>query len=701
MTLVSPRPNTKRRPGLRPVSTPISLAFRVALPWLLGSLAMILSTLIGQIPWWTLVVFAGCAYWRLRTERRGGALPTMLVRALIFLPVAVLLVRTYGARPSAGGMLAFLIALISLKILELRSSRDFTIVAVLSYFMVLSAFFYNQSLTLSLFLALAIAANTVALILCHSGGRREVWPALKLAAGLVAQSLPLVVLLFVVFPRVHGDFLRQFNGTAQGQTGMSDHLTPGSFSSLAQSNELAFRAKIGGGKTVPAGQLYWRGLVLEVCDHSMSWRAIEPGETPPRNGKPAPGWIEQQITLIPQGERWLFALDHPVDVKGSSNVRAQLHRNNVLRSPVPVTSNATYTAYSELTPVGAQTLSEPERRLYTHLPTDISPRVLALAQDWKQRSHSADEIIQAASVFFRDGKFTYTLTPGLLPTRNAIDSFLFGSRQGFCEHYASAFSVLMRAAGVPSRVVVGYQGGEFNHWGGHYTIRQSDSHAWSEVFIEGRGWQREDPTGLVAPERVSYGAESYTAFLGEGPLSDEMRLDRLNALNAPGSLHWLFRNGLQAWDSIDQQWNTMVLGYDQDTQLTVMEKLGVAGLDWLGGTALTLGAGFFLLGFGVLFMRPIGWTAAAPVDPARRLYERFCTRLARAVKVQRAEAEGPLDFSRRAVQVVPAHADEIERITRLYVASRYAPPAAPGHPDGALVELRAAVRAFRPASKRE
>ena len=404
MTLTAPFQRTaRRRPGLRPLTTPSSVAFRLALPWLLGSLAMIMGSLVTLVPSWTLLVFAGCTLWRLRIEQRHGSMPSMPIRALVFLPVAFLLIRTYGARPTASGMLAFLISLISLKILELRSPRDFTIVALLSYFMVLSAFFYSQSLALSLYLVVAIAANTVALIRCHSGGRREVWPALRLAAGLSLQSLPLVILLFVVFPRVHGDFLRQFNG-AQPQTGMSDHLTPGSFSSLAQSNELAFRAKIGEGKTVAAGELYWRGLVLEICEHSMSWRAVETGQVPPPPDKSIPGRIEQQITLIPQGERWLFALDRPVDVKGSSSVHTQFARNNILRSQTPIFNKAIYTAYSTLTPAEPRAMDDREHRLYTHLPADVSPRVLALAQGWKQRAHSEEEILQAASNFFRTGR---------------------------------------------------------------------------------------------------------------------------------------------------------------------------------------------------------------------------------------------------------------------------------------------------------
>ena len=694
MTLTAPfkRAARRRRPALRPLTTPSSVAFRLALPWLLGSLALIMAALIPLVPSWTLLVFAGCTYWRLHLDWRGGSLPSMPVRTLVFLPVAYLLIQKFGTRPSADGLLAFLIALISLKILELRSPRDFTVVALLSYFLVLSAFFFNQSLVLSIYLSLASAANIVALIRCHSGGRREVWPALRLTAGLTAQSLPLAVLMFVVFPRVHYDFSRRFNGGTQGQTGMSDHLAPGSFSSLAQSTELAFRARIGAGQTISADKLYWRGLVLENCESALSWRA-ESGDSPMRTNKPAAGTLDQQITLIPHGEHWLFALDRPTAIKDSANLHAQVSRNNVLRSQEAIYNKTIYTVTSALTPGTASPLRPPERAWYTRLPPDISPRARALAQSWRQPKHSDDEILQAARRFFQTGGFSYTLSPGVLPRDNALDYLLFTSKKGFCEHYAAAFSTLLRAAGLPARVVVGYQGGEFNRWGGHYTVRQSDSHAWSEVFVEGRGWQREDPTGLVAPDRVSYGADSYSSLLGEGQLSDEMRLDRLNALNAPGSLRWLFHTGFQAWDSVDQQWNTLVLGYDQDTQLTVMEKLGVSRLDWLGGTALTLAVAFSLLALGVLGMRAVGWSRPAPVDPARRLYERFCARLARAVGVHRGTAEGPIDFSRRAVAAAPVYASDIERITQLYVASRYA---VPGTSSQTSAELRSAVQGFRP-----
>ena len=299
------------------------------------------------------------------------------------------------------------------------------------------------------------------------------------------------------------------------------------------------------------------------------------------------------------------------------------------------------------------------------------------------------DVIRAAELFFRNGGFTYTLNPGLLPKDDPLDFFLFKSHRGFCEHYAAAFVTLMRAAGLPARIVIGYQGGEYNTWGGHYLVRQSDAHAWAEVWVDDSRWQREDPTAVVAPDRVSYGTEIYSALAADGALSDEARLERLNALNAPG-WHWLVHHTLLAWDGLDQQWNLSVLGYDQDKQQTVFQKLGVDNLSWLWTVTLTLAAVFSILTVGTAAMRVIQYGPARRDDPVRRLYERFCRRVGAAAKLSREATEGPLDFARRASAALPDEAAAIHAVTDLYVAARYAPGG-----QGAA-DLAAAVKVFRP-----
>lgn len=255
----------------------------------------------------------------------------------------------------------------------------------------------------------------------------------------------------------------------------------------------------------------------------------------------------------------------------------------------------------------------------------------------------------------------------------------------------------MRAAGVPSRIVVGYQGGEMNTWGKYYTVRQSDAHAWSEVWLEGRGWQREDPTAIIAPDRVSYGAQGFAALSSDNSLGGESRLDRLRRMNAPNALRWLGHNALLAWDSLDQQWNLLVLGFDQEQQLNLLQRFNLGDLDLLGGTVLTLATAFTLLAVGVIGMRFRDWGGAAPVDPVARLYHRFCRRLAKTAGVVRQENEGPLDYATRAGRALPGQAADIRRVTDLYVASRYAAPEGAGSGLAAFAE---AVKRFRPTAPR-
>ncbi len=655
-----------------------------------------MAALIAQVPLWTLAIFVGCAVWRLWLDRTGGELPTMPVRLAVFGPAALGVFLTYGSNPGAAGMLAFLTALLSLKVLELRTARDLTVVSLLGYFMTLSAFFYDQSLALNLYLAVALLANTIGLIRCHARSTAGV----RLALGISLQALPLAALLFVIFPRIEGNFLRRLGGATTGLTGMSEHLEPGSVASLVQSDLPAFQAtiKVAGG-VLPARSLYWRGLALDICEGGLTWRArgALPYTTPTPAAKSA-GRIEQQIILRPHGQHWLFALDHPVDVEPSKALHPMLIDTDTLRSQAPVLNKSIYTVFSQLNSTADPGAMRPERRnFYTHLPLDLSPRTQQLVAQLKRGAKSEDDIVRAAQRFFRDGGFTYTLQPGLLPPATALDSFLFTTRKGFCEHYAAAFSTLMRAAGVPARIVVGYQGGEFNNWGSYYNVKQSDAHAWSEIWVDHKGWERVDPTAVVAPERVSFGAESFAELSALGPLNGQSRLEQLSQLSGRSGWRWLVRNVVLAWQSVDQQWNLLVLGYNQDQQETVMDgvlaflkRFGIDNVSWLGGTTMALLAIFSVLGMGTLAMLALDRTRAT-ADPAIRLYARFCRRATAAGVDPRREAEGPLDFARRAAAALPGSVAQIQAVTESYVATRYAPEGAE-----ALARLRAAVSAFRP-----
>ncbi len=687
-----------------------------ALPYLLGSLLICVSTLIGQVVSWTLLIFTVCAVWRYLLERRGRPVPPQWVRLVIFAPSLWGIVMVYGIHPTPPSLLATLIVLLSLKVLELRNARDFTVVALLGYFMILSGLFYNQDLGVCLYLVLAVLLNTLALIRVHLGSEpRTFWPSVRLATGLLLQAAPLVALLFVVFPRVQGSFLKGLSHSGKGTMGMSNVLQPGAVESLAQSTELAFRAKIlGKSPQLPGTELYWRGVVLAKCVNPMLWRAEEgqwlkgtPSPPPPRS--PAAG-LGQEITLVTQGENWMYALDRPVAVLGSA-IKPQFFRSlETLNSEQPVYSPVTYTVFSALpNPVGiasptgqAPELGAEARKFYLKAPPDVSPRVRELALGWRANGATPEQVVRAAEEYFRTGGFVYTLHPGRLPTRNALDVFLFQTKQGFCEHFAAAFASLMRVAGLPSRIVVGYQGGEFNYMGGWYKVRQSDAHAWCEVWLEGRGWRREDSTALVAPDRVSYGADLFAQQGGDSSLSPESRPDRMSAL---AWVRRLSRDASMAWDSVDQQWNLLVIGYDTDMRFTFLTNLGLGNVSWLTGVALAVTVMFAALLMGVAVMRAFqgwpGWRGRRrdPGDAARAWYGRFCKRLKRVAGVERLATEGPLDYAVRATATRPDLGSEIGRITELYVNLRYT-PAAEGTVDReGLAGLENAVRRFRPVKK--
>ena len=278
-------------------------------------------------------------------------------------------------------------------------------------------------------------------------------------------------------------------------------------------------------------------------------------------------------------------------------------------------STATYTVFSQLASPGALALSVRLHKGYTEVPADLSPQVLALVQSWQARGASPTAIVAAAETYFRDGGFHYSLQPGALPAQNALDYFLFQSKTGFCEHFAAAFGTLMRIAKIPSRVVVGYQGGELNELDGFYKVRQSDAHAWCEVWLEGRGWVRVDPTSFVAPGRVTFGAENFAALGADDVSGAPFRLGRLGTI---GWVRWLRHNTTMAWEAMDEQWNLMVVGYDPDKQFAFKEAAGLADVSWFAAVALTIAAVFSILIVGAGAMRIVQGTARLGQACARR-----------------------------------------------------------------------------------
>ena len=669
-----------------------------ALTWMSISLMLAVFPTFFYLPLWGPVFFVLCASWRWWLEHRGLPLPNKWLRAALFSAACLFIVLVQRLDGSTSA-LAFLLVLVSLKLLELDNRRDYIVTALLGYFLVLSGFFFNQSLVLAIYTVIALIVNTLALTMaCGAAPAR---PSLRLALSLCAQTLPIVMILFIFFPRIEGQFLLFSGRSRTARAGMSDRLNPGEFARLAENEDTAFRAEIPAEFILKPGELYWRGPVLAQCN-GLVWSAVPLQldaalPPPPDETEPGARLIPQRITLEAHQNRWLFALERPIasatkdtyfTVGGSLEYRQPVLRKFVYNVTSRVGASAPPRP-GDLTPVNAR---------YLQFPRTLSPRARALAEGWrKEVKRGESEIVAAGLAFFRSNDFAYTLSPGEYAGVDPLDDFLFDRRRGFCEHFAAAFSTLMRAAGVPSRVVLGYQGGRLNWLGSHLTILQSDAHAWSEVWLADRGWVRVDPTSVVAPERVSLGAESFNALAQLGPMSAAERLQEIFRINNPAGFRWAMRNFSMAWDTLDLQWNLRVIGYNFESQGDMLRDLGFGRFGMFGGAmglllGLGIGAGTFAL---FLYLRSRSIEKTDPrTGTLQRIYARFCRSVTRAGGPARAPHEGPLDFAARASLALPASAAPIAQITGLYIDARYRPVGTGS--DATIPALRQALRAFRP-----
>lgn len=569
--------------------------------------------------------------------------PTWLLTLLVVatgLAVFLSFQRLFGRDPG----IALLLCLTCLKLLESKHPRDGLTLVFLAWFLQLGLFFYSQSMaTAALAAANLLLSVTTLGVLCH--GKRPPLLILRLSGRMLLQAVPLMLLLFLLFPRIQGPLWGLPLDAFSAGSGLSDSMAPGSIARLTLSDAIAFRVKF---DTAPPRQdrLYWRGPVLSHYD-GRTWRPAASRAAPELAYPLVPAdSYAYTVTLEPHNQPWLFALEFPdrlpTDSLMSSDFRL-LAREAVRTRLRYALSSRPGLAVGERE--GGQVLQDA-----LSLPRGFNPRARALAAGW--RSPDATAVLRQALAFFRGNGFVYTLEPPLLGD-DAVDEFLFGSHRGFCEHFAGAFVFLMRAAGVPARVVTGYQGGEINPVDGFLEVRQADAHAWAEVWIAGRGWLRVDPTAAANPSRIEAGLAAAVPR-GE-PLPFSLR---------PG-LNWL-RELRWRWDAVGNGWNQWILGYNPVRQRQLLERFGLPDADWQSLTAL-LTAGSCLL-----MLVLLAWTLrkTEATDPAQRAWQRLSQKLART-GLQRQPQEGPLDYCRRVVQARPELTADMSSITALYIACRY------------------------------
>jgi transglutaminase-like putative cysteine protease len=644
---------------------PEALPFRHLL-WLLTALAVAVTPHVGRLPWWVTASAAALMAWRLYIGWRHKALPNrwlLLIVALTDMAGVYLTYRTIFGRDAG---VAMLVLLLSLKLLEMKSRRDVFVMVFLAYFIALTNFFYSQTIATAGLMLVTVLMITAALVGLNAP-QRPMRANLKTSSVMLLQATPLMLLLFFLFPRVQGPLWGMPQDAFAGQTGLSDTMSPGSLSKLIQSDAIAFRAKFAGEQ--PARRdLYWRGPVLSNFD-GYTWRAgfsrLSMSASFTYDGAP----VEYEVTLEPHNRNWLFALEMPALVPANARPTSDYQ---ILSLP-PVRTRLRYDMRSYPRYVATGGAEPAELRQALALPRNSNPQARALAAGWRSETPDAESLARRAVEYIRAGKFQYTLEPPLLG-QHSVDEFLFTTKQGFCEHYASSFVFLMRASGVPARVVTGYQGGDINPVDGYMVVRQSDAHAWAEVWLGERGWVRVDPTAAASPTRLDQGIASSVPENAGLPL-----MVRANS-------EWL-RSVRNNWEALANRWNQWVLGYNPEQQRQLLGRLGMDEPNWQNmALILFWSVAAVLLLIGLSMLRTL-----QRADPVQGAWLSFCNKLARA-GITRAAGEGPLDFAQRAARQWPARERAVRAIADLYADLRYGRQAE----RRSVARLKHLVREFKP-----
>ncbi|EJL76891.1 transglutaminase-like enzyme, predicted cysteine protease [Variovorax sp. CF313] len=643
--------------------------------FLLCVIGLILLPQIENLPWWCTAITAMVLLWRATLAVQGRSLPSKWWRIAL---LALILGATYATHRTLLGRdagVTLIVSLLALKTLELRARRDAFVVFFLGFFAMLTNFFYSQSLLTAFTMLLALLGLLTALVNAHMPvGRPPLMQAARMAGWMALAGAPIMLTLFLLFPR-----LAPLWGTPSdamlGRSGLSNTMRVGTIAELALDDRIAARIKFDGGRAPPQSQLYFRGPVLAQFD-GREWTALPSwargAQWTPNlrvSGEP----VRYEVTLEASNRPWLLALDAAqrppeapgFEVTGTPDLQWIANR--------PVTDLVRYRAESY-----TQFQSGPLKRTggqlqaYLALPPGTNPRTAALAAEMRAdpalANANAQAFVQAALRRLRTGGYSYTLEPGVYGNDTA-DEFWFDRKEGFCEHIASAFVVLMRNLNIPARIVTGYQGGELNGVDNYWIVRQSDAHAWAEIWQEGTGWTRVDPTGSVSPGRIG----------------QTQRLQPQPGLiaGAFGSMSpTLVQNIRAAWEAVNNGWNQWVLNYTQSRQLNLLKNIGfkAPSLEDLAYVLLYLLVGASLAG--------AGWTLweRSRHDPWLRLLGRARARLAKA-GLQLPDSAPP----RQMAQAADARFGPAAQAVRDWLLKLEAQRYAPATPDS-LSTLRAEFR---------
>lgn len=632
--------------------------------WCLTCAAISVAPLFFYVSTWTVLITFLTMAWRWRLNERVESLPGSFLKYLAALGMAIGVGFDYGTIFGRDAGTALMLGFFSVKILEIKTIRDYIVVVFVSYFLLFVALLFSQDILTSVYLLVVFSTITGALVRLHRHPlTARPWKEdIQLAGRLCPHSLPLALFLFIFFPRIDGTLAIHLG---QGKLGFSDKMSTGSVTQALDNNDTAFRVEFPDGNIPKPADRYWRGTVLWQYLGGFSWRQGHTSHQALSNR--IPSWqgvgpeTRQIITMEANGLRWLFALDYPLTPPQGSRMLLGLgletFRPVNVKRRYEITSNIQRVDHGATPQMLSTALYVPNYA--------ITPKVRSLAEEFKRKGETPEKIVQHALSYFNSQGFRYSLSPGNYQ-ENGLEEFLFNRKVGFCEHYSSSFATLMRLAGVPSRIVMGYQGGDLNSYGDFIVVRQSSAHAWTEVYLgKGIGWKRIDPVAFLAPSRVRNGVDQFQRDQAEG-IQISVSGTRFEAFRGDWKPLWLttsLHEMRMVWDLTNQKWDELI-AYDSMRQQIFLESMGVTSnkFSLMIFCGLAIGASAWLLAW---------WfhQSGKNIDPLRALYDDVCITLAKH-HIKPDPGEAPGNFLQRAANTLPPQ-KEIEAFRTSFIKLRY------------------------------
>ena len=648
---------------------------RKTILWVIATFALAMFPQAVSMPVPVLLATLLPLAWRTGSEfNNWKPLPALLRHGATAIGLATLFM-SYGDLSGRRAAVSLLTVMLALKMIECYRIRDARLVVSFSLFLCATQFLFAQGILMPFYGGATVILALVTLTQlqrseawAHEGEppvvKASLWSELNFSFRLLALAVPVGLAFFILFPRLASPLWGIPETTLDSKSGLSDSMSPGSIQSLFMDDSPAFRAEFTG--PVPSAEhLYWRGPVFWRFDGD-TWKGGYYGRNIEASARPEPseGAWDYTVQLEPNERNWLFALDYPASVPPDTRLTMdfQLIRRQ------PVIQLMQYGVISNPEFVDTPQLRDALRLQALDLPEDRNPRTRQLVEEWRQETPGDPEFVNRALRYFNQERFHYSLEAPLLGT-HSVDDFLFDTRTGFCEHYASTFAVMMRMAGIPTRIVTGYQGGWYSELGNYVLVRQSDAHAWTEVWFPERGWTRVDPTAAVSPLRVQQGS--------------------MSALSMPR--HFLDYSWLRGWrnsaDVVRQRWNDWVIEYGAHRQAELFAPLG---LDHMS-PAMLVTALFIVIAVVSAFLFPIVLRIKGPghKDPIQQAWQKFLKRLKRA-GFESLPSDGAIELAEAASLRLPADSASIHQIAQIYTRSRYSPDPPPCN------DLKQAVHEFRP-----